>query len=541
MNTIFNLVYAANCNGTHHKLAMDGLRFLKHEAAADWRKLFLRHADAYVEGSKAPDKKFKDFKNHVLHVRENYWGGAEGKAQEWYDKLVAALRAEKWEEAVYNAGVLSHYYTDPVQPFHTGQTEAESTIHRAAEWSISKSYNELWRDATRNGSGLNVPHMPSGEKWVGALVRQGAEFSNQYYEKLIAHYNFDLGVTDPPAGLNQQSKQILSVLILYAAHGMALLLDRAFAEANVKPPQINLTLKAIVSTFKIPLRWVTNKMEDAAERKTVQAIYDELQQTGTVEKNLPEDDRVIRDAHKLEVLGAQAADKAQRAAPPQAHAETLTVAAKAASDNVQAEPEPSAAQSEEPKGEKNQSEKPQSEKTQSEGAREDREKTAQPEREEREERGERKERKARAPRIYLDPADEVEAAPSIGAKTAAKLDAIGIVTVADLLNADPAQSADKLGISYISAQTIRDWQDQARLVCLVPGLRGHDAQILVGCGKRLAGAVASADYEALLQEALSFCDTSEGKRVLRGSKLPDLEEVTSWVDNAKLAGAQDAA
>ena len=39
--------------------------------------------------------------------------------------------------------MLSHYYTDPIHPFHTAQTDAENAIHRACEWSINRSYDEL--------------------------------------------------------------------------------------------------------------------------------------------------------------------------------------------------------------------------------------------------------------------------------------------------------------------------------------------------------------------------------------------------------------
>ena len=108
-----------------------------------WQRLFLQHAKLYLEGSKAPDNEFKDFKNHVLHTRDGYWGGAPEKVRSWYNHLVEALALEDWPTAAYCAGVLSHYYTDPLQPFHTAQSEAENNIHRAVEWSISKAYDEL--------------------------------------------------------------------------------------------------------------------------------------------------------------------------------------------------------------------------------------------------------------------------------------------------------------------------------------------------------------------------------------------------------------
>ena len=76
MNLLFRIVYAAHASGTHHKLALDALRHLKGMDVDLWQRLFLQHAKLYLEGSKAPDNEFKDFKNHVLHTRDGYWGGA---------------------------------------------------------------------------------------------------------------------------------------------------------------------------------------------------------------------------------------------------------------------------------------------------------------------------------------------------------------------------------------------------------------------------------------------------------------------------------
>src|SRR5262245_38980379 len=68
MNLLFRIVYAAHASGTHHKLALDALRHLQVMDADLWQNLFLAHAKLYLEGSKAPDNEFKDFKNHVLHT-----------------------------------------------------------------------------------------------------------------------------------------------------------------------------------------------------------------------------------------------------------------------------------------------------------------------------------------------------------------------------------------------------------------------------------------------------------------------------------------
>ncbi len=301
MSALFRIVYAAHANGTHHKLALDALNHMERPDAEAWRRVFLQHVGLYLEGSKAPDNSFKDFKNHVLHVGDAYWGGAPEKVEAWYGHTVTALRAEKWADAAYAAGVLSHYYTDPVHPFHTGQTEAENSMHRACEWSINRSYNGLRALGEKKFATMRVASHQDAH-WLKQMTCDGAEFSHRYYEKLIAHYNLKIGVVRPEEGLDEVARTIVAELLMYAADGFGHILDRAIAEAGVAAPEVSLTLETFLATLKIPAKWIEKKLSNAEDRRIVQAMYDELQATGKVEHTLPEDDRVIRDLHKREVL-----------------------------------------------------------------------------------------------------------------------------------------------------------------------------------------------------------------------------------------------
>src|SRR5262245_22448130 len=123
MSLFYRLVMNSVCRSNHHRLAIDALRHLKGPQADTWRDLFLKHHGKYLQGAKAPDDVFKDFKNHVLHPRDGDWGGAPMAAREWYRRTVRALQEKDWPHAAYCAGVMSHYVVDPIQPLHTGQTE----------------------------------------------------------------------------------------------------------------------------------------------------------------------------------------------------------------------------------------------------------------------------------------------------------------------------------------------------------------------------------------------------------------------------------
>ena len=299
MTLLERVIRAHRCRSTHHFIAFDALSLLEGEEAEGWKSLMLVHHEHLLKGAKAPDDTFKDFKNHVLHVGEGEWGGARAKAAEWYAVAVDLLRRKRWSEAAWALGVLSHYYADPIQPFHTGQTEAEGVIHRAVEWSIAKSRPEI--DARIAEQGYPEIEIPPGLGFVSDMVREGAQRSHAYYDIFIDHYDIDAGVADPPAGLDETMRAAIVELVAYATAGFAAIMSRAIEEAAVSPPKVNLTLQGYIETLDIPLRWITAKLEDMGDRRQVEKMYKEYQKTGKVIRTLPEDDKLIREMHAKEV------------------------------------------------------------------------------------------------------------------------------------------------------------------------------------------------------------------------------------------------
>lgn len=144
-------------------------------------------------------------------------------------------------------------------------------------------------------------------------------------------------------------------------------------------------------------------------------------------------------------------------------------------------------------------------------------------------------------RFYLELIDPIEQAPSIGPRTAERLEVIGIRTVADFLQADPAATAARLKRRGVDDNVIRSWQQQCILVCRVPWLRGHDAQILVACGVTDPEALAKKDAATLWNTVQPLVESAEGKRMLRSSKTPDLAEVADWIQWASRARTLRAA
>ena len=662
MSLLERVIVAHRCRSTHHYIAFEALNHLSGEHKDAWRDLILVHHDALLRGAKAPDAEFKDFKNHVLHVGEGEWGGARDAAMEWYANAVTALRAKRWDDGIYALGVLSHYYADPIQPFHTGQTEEEGAIHRAVEWSIAKSRDTIVEKIEAKG----YPKVTAGKGtgFVSDMVRAGADRSHPHYHTFIDHYNVHAGSKEPRAGLDQKLIDILVDLVGYATSGIAVLFDRAFEEAAVVPPKRHLTLRGYLATLDIPVRWITKKLDDADDKRTVTAMYKEFEKTGKVIKRLPDDDKKIRQMHckqvlrkPLKELDAQPLKPLGKAHKPLAEFAELAAAAVAAFEQTRenagkaAKPKKTEKPTKAPKRTKAEKaerkakpekrtkkakavEKPsrrvradvkaakqeaaakaapatksaqkpavpnawrrkKSEDVQiTETATSDLEayddniveqihdtpvfdQASEPDLsfseeelaafdtnltdesgniigdgtiEELVEQGvappldtffdevpEGTGKEARASRSRgLDPDDPVIDAPSIGRKTAKRLNRVGIFTVQDLLDADEEEVASTLNVRHITPEVLIDWQAQTKLMVEVPGLRVHDAQILTGSGIRSAQDLSAASARDIFRSAMDFLTTDDGSRIVRDDHVLHEEEVEEWIGLARDARA----
>ncbi|MEM8734157.1 MAG: zinc dependent phospholipase C family protein, partial [Planctomycetota bacterium] len=172
MSTLFTILRAAHCRSTHHYFALDALDYVETEAGKRFADLLLKYHDDYLVGAKAPDSSFRDFKNHVLHVADDYWGGAIGACEDWLEETILLLNERKWKRAAYACGVLSHYFTDPLMPLHTGSCERESLVHRPMEWSICKSYNSIF-EASKQRTDTRF-EIPDRGKWMASALTNGA-------------------------------------------------------------------------------------------------------------------------------------------------------------------------------------------------------------------------------------------------------------------------------------------------------------------------------------------------------------------------------
>jgi len=321
LSLLFQIVFTTACRGTHPRLALDALRHLRGPDAERWADLFLNYHAEYRAGSLVPDMQFKDFTSHVLHVAEGgcaggVWGGAIAAARRWYGTTVDALRRQAWSEAVYSAGVLSHYFSDPFMPLHTGQSEGEAVVHRAIEWSIFRSYGELQHILDWDQGGYPRVEASRREDWLARLIEQGAELAHESYQPVIDHFDLAAAAKDPLTGMDQECKDRIARCLGAAVVGFARVLERAIAESAACPPAVEITVQGFLSALLTPARWIAGQMHDLHERLIVEAIYDEVQRTGKVVLNLPEDDRAVRRSYADEVLKISLIDLDSQPAEP---------------------------------------------------------------------------------------------------------------------------------------------------------------------------------------------------------------------------------
>ena len=144
-------------------------------------------------------------------------------------------------------------------------------------------------------------------------------------------------------------------------------------------------------------------------------------------------------------------------------------------------------------------------------------------------------------RFHLETSDAIDAAPSIGPRMAERFAKLGIQTIADFLQADPDKAAKRLGQRRVTADVIRQWQQQATLACRIPELRGHDAQILVACGITEPEQLAKLGPAELWKQVQPLMNSPQGKRIVRDGKTPDFEQVGNWIRWAAAARTLRAA
>ena len=195
-HSLLSILRSTHCRQTHQYIALDAIPMVQTEAGKRLAKLLLNHYDRYLSGAMDPDTRFRDFQNHVIHVTDGYWGGAPRVAHKWYDRMQRYLREQRYSDAAHAAGVISHYFTDPLQPLHTQQCEREKVLHRPIEWVVSTQYKALFQTWKRNDLRI-VFELSDRCGWLGEAILHGARFSHRRYNQVLDEFDLIQALEDP--------------------------------------------------------------------------------------------------------------------------------------------------------------------------------------------------------------------------------------------------------------------------------------------------------------------------------------------------------
>lgn len=287
---------AAHCRSTHHRFAIDALPLIRTQAGGRLAVQLLRHYKRYLAGATDPDLRFRDFHNHVIHVEDGCWGGAPRVAHQWYERLQQYLRTDRWSDAAHAAGVLSHYFTDPMQPLHTVQTSVERVLHRPIEWSVTTSYASLLAEWQRD-SARTVFQLSDSPGWLGEAVLTAARVAYDHSETLVNHYNLRAARSHPPAAFDDISRDCLSQLIGLCVTGWSRVLERAAEDGERlrgrSLPQPDINIATFSAGIRIPTQSLIRWMQHRGERREVNEIIEEFAATGQVVQHLTREQRMI--------------------------------------------------------------------------------------------------------------------------------------------------------------------------------------------------------------------------------------------------------
>ena len=294
---LWSIIRAAHCRSTHHYFAVDALPLVQTESGERLVGHLLRHYRRYLAGTQDPDRRFRDFQNHVVHVNDRFWGGAPRVAHQWYDRLLRYLRNDRFSDAAHAAGVLSHYFTDPFQPLHTQSCERGEVLHRPFEWSISQSYDailECWQEDQMRV----VFSLSDQPQWLGEAILHGARFANRKRERLLSEYDLCRAVKHPSDGLSVDLRASMAEIFGIAITGWARVIERTALDAEATRmralPQAGSVVAITDAAWRAPIGWWKRARVYRRERQAVEALYEEFMKLGRLREHLPAEADIVR-------------------------------------------------------------------------------------------------------------------------------------------------------------------------------------------------------------------------------------------------------
>jgi len=479
--SLLSFLQRVHCNSTHHYFALDALPLVQTPAGERLVRVLLRHHRRYLLGATDPDTRFRDYQNHVIHVKNGYWGGAPRMAHKWYDRMQRYLRTNRFSDAAHAAGVLSHYFTDPFQPLHTEYSELEKVLHRPIEQSIYRGYSEIYQ-LWRSSQMKVIFQLSNRVSWLGESMLHGSQYANRKFGVLLDQYDLMSAVENPRTGLSSDARNSLAEIFGLAITGWARVLERAAQEAEhereKKIPFHLVSPSMLTSTCRAPFGLLQQYLGSRREQKEIISMIDEYANEGKLVHQTPAEIDVV---HR--VADIYQSEKEWRL--PQLNEDT-TLAVKWIDRADHSE-----------------------------------------------QKSRRKDANSSKEVNELLARDSVFAAPFICVDAAQRMVEVGVKRIDDFLHDSPRELAERMKLDGVTTQILTRWQSQVALMVKVKGLGEQASMLLVAAGYASAESIALAQRSSIHRAVRKVVADHEGKGLQPQGVSPELyprsSEINSWI------------
>ena len=479
--SLLSFLQRVHCNSTHHYFALDALPLVQTPAGERLVRVLLRHHRRYLLGATDPDTRFRDYQNHVIHVKNGYWGGAPRMAHKWYDRMQRYLRTNRFSDAAHAAGVLSHYFTDPFQPLHTEYSELEKVLHRPIEQSIYRGYSEIYQ-LWRSSQMKVIFQLSNRVSWLGESMLHGSQYANRKFGVLLDQYDLMSAVENPRTGLSSDARNSLAEIFGLAITGWARVLERAAQEAEhereKKIPFHLVSPSMLTSTCRAPFGLLQQYLGSRREQKEIISMIDEYANEGKLVHQTPAEIDVV---HR--VTDIYQSEKEWRL--PQLNEDT-TLAVKWIDRADHSE-----------------------------------------------QKSRRKDANSSKEVNELLARDSVFAAPFICVDAAQRMVEVGVKRIDDFLHDSPRALAERMKLDGVTTQILTRWQSQVALMVKVKGLGEQASMLLVAAGYASAESIALAQRSSIHRAVRKVVADHEGKGLQPQGVSPELyprsSEINSWI------------
>ncbi len=110
-----------------------------------------------------------------------------------------------------------------------------------------------------------------------------------------------------------------------------------------------------------------------------------------------------------------------------------------------------------------------------------------------------------------------------------KVRQLGITRLEDLVGKDPQSLVRLLNNKKVTEKVVCQWQSLADLLLSVPGLRPHEAQLLVLAGVHRGKDLRASEPHALFLRLQQVARSARGRKVLGDRNAPTLQDVGRWI------------